>query len=400
MRYPSSSSTTMLQAPVAEQSESHSPSPSPVGSTNSAGENTFPDDSKIPYLVTAARCRTPVACDKCRERKTKCSGEKPVCDRCSSRGLICIYASRDAKRRVHSQTPGPSSRHARGSSAKGRLCIAMPDNVTDSVSSTTASNSSHHHPLPPSHTPSSSEEFSPLCYSSLTPLNLLRHRIRRAYPTGFHPSVGSLIGGVGHNNGFFSNASTQPPSYHNSTYNAPESEYHPAKRSNSSESGGDSSLGSAPRTPPDGSPLASSGLETMSNSLSYPPTYIGIHHPSPFHLVRSSEWYLDPQPHSYFGTGSTNNFLSELLSPAPAFPSQAAQYDRAASDHTMSGPPHQKIGLDSPNFYSYAVSNSDVMVGAVPSSLWPKAARTSSVTSPRDKVAFDQGSLQGGSLHL
>ncbi|KAG8221715.1 hypothetical protein J3R82DRAFT_2003 [Butyriboletus roseoflavus] len=38
------------------------------------------------------RIRTAQACDKCRVRKAKCSGDHPVCERCHIRGLICHYA--------------------------------------------------------------------------------------------------------------------------------------------------------------------------------------------------------------------------------------------------------------------------------------------------------------------
>ncbi|KAF9269744.1 hypothetical protein L218DRAFT_993742 [Marasmius fiardii PR-910] len=38
------------------------------------------------------RLRTAQACEKCRTRKAKCSGEHPSCKRCLSRGLICQYA--------------------------------------------------------------------------------------------------------------------------------------------------------------------------------------------------------------------------------------------------------------------------------------------------------------------
>ncbi|KAL5521804.1 hypothetical protein ACEPAF_2552 [Sanghuangporus sanghuang] len=37
--------------------------------------------------------RTGQACEKCRERKAKCSGSRPSCARCATRGLTCIYAS-------------------------------------------------------------------------------------------------------------------------------------------------------------------------------------------------------------------------------------------------------------------------------------------------------------------
>ncbi|KAJ7620944.1 hypothetical protein FB45DRAFT_1032216 [Roridomyces roridus] len=42
----------------------------------------FPEPPKV---------RTALACDKCRSRKAKCSGEQPTCGRCSSRGLVCEY---------------------------------------------------------------------------------------------------------------------------------------------------------------------------------------------------------------------------------------------------------------------------------------------------------------------
>ncbi|KAI6169640.1 hypothetical protein EDD17DRAFT_22180 [Pisolithus thermaeus] len=38
------------------------------------------------------RLRTAQACEKCRVRKAKCSGEHPACQRCLLRGLVCIYA--------------------------------------------------------------------------------------------------------------------------------------------------------------------------------------------------------------------------------------------------------------------------------------------------------------------
>ncbi|PFH48169.1 hypothetical protein AMATHDRAFT_87287 [Amanita thiersii Skay4041] len=38
------------------------------------------------------RLRTAQACEKCRTRKAKCSGEHPTCKRCQTRGLVCEYA--------------------------------------------------------------------------------------------------------------------------------------------------------------------------------------------------------------------------------------------------------------------------------------------------------------------
>ncbi|KAJ7137809.1 hypothetical protein C8R44DRAFT_868184 [Mycena epipterygia] len=62
-----------------------------------------------------ARQRTGTACDKCRDRKTKCSGDHPVCKRCTARGLICHYSGRERIR-------GP---------AKARLRNAMSSSSLD-----------------------------------------------------------------------------------------------------------------------------------------------------------------------------------------------------------------------------------------------------------------------------
>jgi hypothetical protein len=52
------------------------------------------------------RIRTAQACEKCRARKAKCSGEHPSCQRCLTRGLVCAYA---AERRMRGPNkPKPS----------------------------------------------------------------------------------------------------------------------------------------------------------------------------------------------------------------------------------------------------------------------------------------------------
>ncbi|CCL99272.1 uncharacterized protein FIBRA_01287 [Fibroporia radiculosa] len=38
-----------------------------------------------------SRIRTPQACERCRERKTKCSGTRPTCKRCFHSGAQCVY---------------------------------------------------------------------------------------------------------------------------------------------------------------------------------------------------------------------------------------------------------------------------------------------------------------------
>ncbi|KAH6918460.1 hypothetical protein BKA70DRAFT_1554526 [Coprinopsis sp. MPI-PUGE-AT-0042] len=52
-----------------------------------------------PTISLDLRPRTAQACDKCRERKTKCSGDHPACARCLTRGLICTYSTRNPRAR-------------------------------------------------------------------------------------------------------------------------------------------------------------------------------------------------------------------------------------------------------------------------------------------------------------
>ncbi|KAH9931328.1 uncharacterized protein B0H18DRAFT_1209003 [Fomitopsis serialis] len=65
------------------------------------------------------RLRTAQACEKCRARKAKCSGEHPSCQRCRSRGLLCEYAP---ERRMR----GPNKKKREGSSVE-RLSPPAPD---------------------------------------------------------------------------------------------------------------------------------------------------------------------------------------------------------------------------------------------------------------------------------
>lgn len=91
-------------------------------SSNGSGSGSF---NLVPYKEmegstgTTYFYRTPIpsskqrinqACEKCRDRKTKCTGEKPSCNRCVSRGLTCEYAPqhrvRGPNRNRNSLAPG------------------------------------------------------------------------------------------------------------------------------------------------------------------------------------------------------------------------------------------------------------------------------------------------------
>ncbi|KZT68493.1 hypothetical protein DAEQUDRAFT_653968, partial [Daedalea quercina L-15889] len=63
------------------------------------------------------RLRTAQACEKCRTRKAKCSGEHPSCQRCRSRGLLCEYAP---ERRMR----GPNKKKREGHSVDSRSPVA------------------------------------------------------------------------------------------------------------------------------------------------------------------------------------------------------------------------------------------------------------------------------------
>lgn len=44
------------------------------------------------------------ACESCREQKTKCSGDRPTCQRCQDLGLTCLYGDRKRERTAKSLT--------------------------------------------------------------------------------------------------------------------------------------------------------------------------------------------------------------------------------------------------------------------------------------------------------
>jgi hypothetical protein len=117
---------------------------------SSTAERNIPSESKHVFQARAQvptppdRQRTAQACDKCRERKTKvssscdicnyiqrttifrqCSGDHPVCNRCTTRGLICKYSSREARPR------GPSKLQLR--STVSPLDLRPPQKTSQNV---------------------------------------------------------------------------------------------------------------------------------------------------------------------------------------------------------------------------------------------------------------------------
>ncbi|KAI0777822.1 hypothetical protein BD413DRAFT_189868 [Trametes elegans] len=51
--------------------------------------------------------RTQKACNKCRQRKAKCSGTRPTCTRCLARGYLCEYVEEDPRPARSSGRPRP-----------------------------------------------------------------------------------------------------------------------------------------------------------------------------------------------------------------------------------------------------------------------------------------------------
>ncbi len=49
-------------------------------------------DSNFSSAATAEKHRVAHACEPCRHRKTKCSGERPVCKHCEDFKINCVYA--------------------------------------------------------------------------------------------------------------------------------------------------------------------------------------------------------------------------------------------------------------------------------------------------------------------
>ncbi|THV07786.1 hypothetical protein K435DRAFT_959280 [Dendrothele bispora CBS 962.96] len=106
----------------------------------------------IPYMSAPPRTRTALACDKCRERKTKCSGEHPACQRCKARGLICVYGSRDSKGRYQSTfavTKSHSTSSLHTAAAAGANMIQASSSVSNSRSAEKRARSVEQATLPP-----------------------------------------------------------------------------------------------------------------------------------------------------------------------------------------------------------------------------------------------------------
>ncbi|KAF8961143.1 hypothetical protein BDZ97DRAFT_1226399 [Flammula alnicola] len=82
------------------------------------------------------RLRTAQACEKCRTRKAKCSGEHPSCKRCITRGLICEYAKEGRVRGPNK----PKPKNGATSSPSGSASIASTVTSRSKNNDTTPTN--------------------------------------------------------------------------------------------------------------------------------------------------------------------------------------------------------------------------------------------------------------------
>ncbi|KAI1785059.1 hypothetical protein LXA43DRAFT_169490 [Ganoderma leucocontextum] len=71
--------------------------------------------------------RTQKACNKCRQRKAKCSGSRPACTRCLARGYVCEYVEEEKRTTVQNAS---RARHQRAHSE----CSSEPAETADSMS--------------------------------------------------------------------------------------------------------------------------------------------------------------------------------------------------------------------------------------------------------------------------
>ncbi|KAF9052807.1 hypothetical protein BJ165DRAFT_802017 [Panaeolus papilionaceus] len=123
------SETSVHQVPTARSIDppvTPTPSVTPISTTT-------PPSLAVPLPLV--RQRTAQACDKCRERKTKCSGQRP-CARCVARGLLCKYSVRESRHR----SPFRGIRGSGGPSGKSRS--AERSRYIDSSTRTVSSNTS------------------------------------------------------------------------------------------------------------------------------------------------------------------------------------------------------------------------------------------------------------------
>lgn len=123
----------------------------PAPSYQTGGNNSNQTGSVLPAPPDAAeppakRRKVPVACTSCRDRKTRCDGQRPSCSTCQRRGIAatCLYeeGSLKTQRYAFAVTLSMASSPADGSN---RLVWALEEKLRqfDELASTSPERSAH-----------------------------------------------------------------------------------------------------------------------------------------------------------------------------------------------------------------------------------------------------------------
>lgn len=139
-------------APNEEQPWNLIPCAMPFAQDGVAGSGGIPGVAGTSFFLRSPtptkRQRTNQACEKCRERKAKCNGARPTCQRCAARGHICEYAK---ERRMR----GPNKTGRRGSQADIEDPIDSPGRAVTALDPDVSETATHRDDSPASSRPGS-----------------------------------------------------------------------------------------------------------------------------------------------------------------------------------------------------------------------------------------------------
>ncbi|RPD56325.1 hypothetical protein L227DRAFT_566174 [Lentinus tigrinus ALCF2SS1-6] len=158
-----------------------------------------PTTGEFHRTVEHPRLRTAQACEKCRIRKAKCTGDSP-CSRCLSRGLQCEYAPERKMR-------GPN-KNKRGDTAKAKPRKGKESPPAEPLDSASEGHASDNSPPPSRRCESSSTHSSPV-----PPHRELAPQVRRGRPRA--ATLG--LGAIGRLSQFNHPPTPQPPGSDNTS---------------------------------------------------------------------------------------------------------------------------------------------------------------------------------------
>ncbi|QRW14930.1 Fungal Zn(2)-Cys(6) binuclear cluster domain [Ceratobasidium sp. AG-Ba] len=121
---------------------------SPPAAAPSGSSSKRPRAARPPGVPGSGKSRIFQACERCRERKAKCDGARPVCSHCAARDLNCEWAG---KRRMRGPAKGITPRRNRAEHtfiAKGPMDMNTPMPAIPIGLSTAGLQTIEQHPLP------------------------------------------------------------------------------------------------------------------------------------------------------------------------------------------------------------------------------------------------------------